>query len=198
MKSKIAIVVILLVSIAMFGTGAFAYFTSQQTIAGSTITAGTLTLQLSNDCDDWGTAAKAWEFDGIAPGEFVDQTICMKNTGSIDAGHVYYDWGDLLQTPTGVEIAKKLIIVDIQDNADPGNVVSIFNNDFGIYNLYDLAMFVPGTPGFDAYSGNIYPFLAKDGGEGWLYMKLQFDPNADDTFQGASVQYDLVVEARQQ
>jgi predicted ribosomally synthesized peptide with SipW-like signal peptide len=199
MKTKIAIVLILIASVAMFSTGAFAYFTSTRTITGSQISAGTLNLQLANgDCATaaYGETALAWNFTNLAPGEFVEQKICMKNIGSVAAGQVIYDWSDLLQTPEGVQLAKQLIIVDIQDNADGANQAGALATGYGIHTLYDLAEFGPGTPGWDAYSGNIYPFIPASG-SAWLYMKLQFNTEADDTFQGSAVTYKLTIKAVQ-
>jgi predicted ribosomally synthesized peptide with SipW-like signal peptide len=198
MKKKILVVVSLLIVVALLTTGAFAYFSSTRTITGSRITAGTLDLKLNNDCgENYYDTAQAWNFEGMAPGGFVQQTICMKNIGSVDAGRVWYDWANLLQTPTGIQLAKKLIIVDAQDNADGGvNQTTAFNS-YGIYTLYDLAEFRPGVEGWDAYSGAIYPFLPAHG-TAWLMMKFQFDPNAGDEFQGAAVVYDLLIKATQQ
>jgi predicted ribosomally synthesized peptide with SipW-like signal peptide len=193
MKKKLFVVVVLMLSVAMLTTGAFAYFSSTRTITDSRISAGTLDLKLNNDCGvNYYDTALAWNFEGMAPGNFVEQTICMKNVGSVDAGQVWYDWSDLLQTPAGIELAKEMIIVDIKDNADPGNVVTLFNNA-GIVTLFDLANY----SSFDAVSGLAYPFLPA-GGTGWFYMKLQFDPTAGDEFQGAAVVYKLTIKATQQ
>ncbi len=198
MKTKIFVIATLLVSIAMFSTGAFAYFSASQTITGSKISSGTMGLVLANNCitepnnTSWGSAASAWNFENMVPGDVVNQTICMKITGNADAGKVYYDWASLLQTPGGAEFAKKLIIVSIQDNDDAGNQVGVFNS-VGINTLYDLASLDPNSVWSATY---VYPYLTV-GEVGWMSMELVFDPNADDTFQGKTITYDLVIKATQ-
>jgi hypothetical protein len=200
MKKRITIIVVLVLSIAMLGTGAFAYFSSTRIITGSTISTGTLELLLKNDCRGantalYGETASAWNFAGMVPGEYVDQTICFKNNGTVAAGRVWYNWSDLLETPAGRAFADKLLIIDIQDNDDGGNVVTELQA-MNIHSLYDLAN-AGGDPGFDAWSAtHVYPYLTA-GEEGWMYMKLQFDPNAGNEFQGITLTYKLTLEARQ-
>ena len=102
MKKKIFVVVVLLLSVAMLTTGAFAWFSSTKTITGSQISAGTLNLGLNNDCGQtWGDTASAWSFVIWLRANLLSRTICMKNIGTIAAGSVWYDWANLLQNPIG-------------------------------------------------------------------------------------------------
>jgi len=198
MKTKILIIAVLLVSIAMFSTGAYAYFTSERTITGSSISTGVLDLQLKNDCRGdntaaWGTTASAWNFSGMVPGEYVEQTICFKNDGNVDAGRVWYDWTSLMETPAGQNFAKQLIIVDVRDNDDGANQVAVFNG-IGVRTLYDLAA----MDSQSVYSAtSVYPYLPAHSDDAWMYMKLQFDPNAGNEYMGITLTYNLTLKAVQ-
>jgi predicted ribosomally synthesized peptide with SipW-like signal peptide len=207
MKTKIFVVLALVASIAMFSTGAFAWFTSTRTLKPSTITAGTLELQVANgtgvgECGaaSYGTTANGWSFDKMVPGEFVDATICLKNNGNVDMGRVWYDWSDLVNTPIGMNFAGQLKIVDIRDSLDGANQAPILAG-MGINTLADLAN-LNNAPDFtgshpDAWSAtSVYPYI-NAGQTGWMYMKLQFNENADDNFQGVSLTYKTTIKATQ-
>jgi hypothetical protein len=208
MKMRIMMVVMLVASIAMFSTGAFAYFSSTKSLATSTITAGTLELKLANGtgpgvCSgvSYGDTAAGWNFDKMVPGDFVDGTICMQNIGNVDMGRVWYDWSGLVETPAGKNFASKLVIVDIRDNLDGTNQAAVLAG-LGIKTLADLAGMnnapeFTGGAGYDAWSATtIYPYIVANG-TGWMYLKLQFDVNAGDEFQGTNLVFNTTIKATQ-
>jgi hypothetical protein len=209
MKKKILIVLVLVASVAMLATGAFAYFSSTTNNTGN-INSGTLTLGVasgaSNDCSSYsfGTATTVWSMTNMAPGDTLDGYLCMKNFGSIAANQVTFEWvyEDALRP-----LADRIFLIDVRDSTDPGNVIAQFiamgDGKYpgmaadGKISFTELAWLSNnyGYP-FDAVSGGT-PFLGP-GVSRWLYMKFEFDPAAGNEFQGLVLDYDLNVIARQQ
>jgi hypothetical protein len=207
MKKRILIVGVLVVSIAVLVTGAFAYFNSQTVNTGN-ISSGTLTLKVASgaDCDTltFGDSTTVWSMANMAPGDFVDGYLCMKNTGTIPANQVTFEW---VYDPALEPLANKINVVSIFDSTDPGDQIAAviplcditipaLAGD-GICSLTELAYLSNhfGYP-FDAVSGVAVPWLPA-GGTQWLYMKLQFDPTAGNDLQGLSFLYTLKVTAEQ-
>jgi hypothetical protein len=206
MKTKLLIIATLLVSIAMFSTGAFAYFSSQTTNTGN-ISSGTLTLNVATgDCSQYGSTATVWSMAQMAPGDTFEGKLCMKNTGTVGANQVTYEWVyDAALRP----LADRIFVVGAYDStdSDPAAVLAQFiSMGDGI---------VPGMPAdgklsftelswlsnhysypFDAVSGGA-PWLAANGGSQWLFLKFKFDETAGNEFQGKGFSYTLNVTAEQ-
>lgn len=209
MKTRwfIPVVLVLLITTTVFS--AMAYFSAQQSTSG-TISSGTLTLKLSNDgVNFYNSVALPWDVSNMAPGDEVEGTLYLKNTGSIDANKVWWDWDDVLNDPADRLLAQHIYITSIYDNMDTGEqvaavVAAIDGKDGstpdGKGTLLELASI--GGSGPDAYSptnNHDEPFLpAGTDPASWLYMKLQFDPDAGNDLQGATMTYDLIIEATQQ
>jgi predicted ribosomally synthesized peptide with SipW-like signal peptide len=205
MKKKILIVLVLVASVAMLATGAFAYFSSQ-TVNTGTITSGNLYLKVASgetSCGDYGDSTTVWSMLNMAPGDEISGFLCMKNTGNVDAKQVTFEW---VYDPALKPLADRIIITSIFDSTDPGDQVAAVTGMCdtvagavvdGKCSLTELAYLSNnyGWP-FDAYSGAVSPWLPA-GGAQWLYMKLQFDPSAGNEFQNQGFNYTLKVTAWQ-
>ena len=100
----------------------------------------------------------------MVPGEFVEQTICFKNIGTIAAGRVWYDCANLPSNASGKELAKKLMIVDVQDNADGGVNVKLEGfNSYGNLIHYMIWQMQVVLTGWMPILVAIYPFLPANG-----------------------------------
>lgn len=202
MKSRLTIIILLVALVAVSTFGVFAYFNSAVETEG-TISSGTLELALSSDGTTFSDSiVLPWDITGMAPGDTKAGTIWMKNTGSIAAKQVTFDWSNLLDNKEGVDLAEHIFLIEIYDSTDGGtNQIGYFvtaadkNND-KMVSLYELASLSNVTYPFDAVSGAVSPWLPA-GGVQALYMKFQFDPNAGNEYQGIKLTYDLVVTAEQ-
>jgi predicted ribosomally synthesized peptide with SipW-like signal peptide len=116
MNKKIlaSIFVIGMLALAM-GYGTYSYFSSTKTSTGNTFTAGTLTLQLSNDYANWhdGVTATWASPSGWAPGQSFTNTLYLWNKGSVDAKAVYEDWTNL-NDPDG--LSNYINVTEISDS----------------------------------------------------------------------------------
>ncbi len=121
MKTKILTIVILLVSIAMLSTGAFAYFSAARNTNVATIAAGTLDISIAStngldtstapaDSEFASTATPPWNFSNIAPGDSKSGCLWVRNNGTLASVEVRWDFNSLL--PTGgtgsVNLADRL------------------------------------------------------------------------------------------
>ncbi|GBE57353.1 camelysin metallo-endopeptidase [bacterium BMS3Abin01] len=92
LTNKMALGVLMIaLAIAMLGVGTFAYFSDSETSSANVFSTGTIDLILSNDLVNWGQAGygdsvtATWSSPANwAPGDIVDATVHVKNTGSID------------------------------------------------------------------------------------------------------------------
>lgn len=205
MKTKIFMSILLIASIAMFSTGAFAWFNSQ-TINTGNINSGTLTLNVaSGDCTAYGSAATVWSMSNMAPGDIIEGKLCLKNTGTVPAKQVTYEWiyADALRP-----LADRIFLVGVYDSTDtdPAAVLAQFvamaDGKYsgmpadGKVSLTELTWLSNHySYPFDAVSGGT-PFLPA-GGSQWLYMKFQMDETAGNEFQGLNLDYTLKVTAEQ-
>ncbi len=120
MKKRILIIGVLVVSIAMMATGAFAYFSSQTTNTGN-ISSGTLTLKVASGADcvnpSYGDSTTVWSMANMAPGDIVDGYLCMKNNGTVAAKQVTFEW---IYDPALRPLADKINLVSAYDSSDGG------------------------------------------------------------------------------
>lgn len=206
MKKKVLTIIGLVAAVAILATGAFAYFNSATTNTGN-ISAGTLTLKVAGGetlpCSGFGDSTTVWSMANMAPGDYLDGYLCMKNIGTVDAEQVTFEWVyDSALKP----LADRIFITSIYDSTDSGDQVAAVSGMCdtvtgavvdGNCSLTELAYLSNhyGFP-FDAVSGAVSPWLP-GGGSQWLYIQFQFDPTAGNEFQGLSFDYDLIVTAEQ-
>jgi len=207
MNKKVLTIIGLVALVAILATGAFAYFSSETTNTGN-ISAGTLTLKVAGGdsvpCSGFGDSTTVWSMANMAPGEYLDGYLCMKNIGTVDAKQVTFEWvyDDALRP-----LADHIFITSIYDSIDTTDYVSQIGSMCDTYagsvvvadgkcSLTELAHLSEALPfPFDAVSDGD-PFLP-GGGSQWLYIEFQFDPLAGNEFQGLGFDYDLIVTAEQ-
>jgi len=206
MNKKVLTLIGLVALVAILATGAFAYFSSETTNTGN-ISSGTLTLKVAGGdsvpCSGFGDSTTVWSMANMAPGDYLDGYLCMKNTGSVDAAQVTFEWVyDSALKP----LADAIFITSILDSTDPGDQVAAVAAQCdtvagatvdGKCSLTELAYLSEHYPyPFDAVSGVVSPWLP-GGGSQWLYIQFQFDPLAGNALQGLGFAYDLIVTAEQ-
>jgi len=200
MNKKVLTLIGLIALVAILATGAFAYFNSATTSTGH-ISSGTLALKVaggdSEPCSGFGDSTTVWSMANMAPGDTFGGYLCMKNTGTIDAKQVTFDW---VYAPELEPLANRIFVTWIQDSTDPGNMIEYFDcYDDEICTLAELAYW-SNSHGFP-YDGwtTEEPFLPSGGSVvRWLKLEFQFDPAAGNEFQGLNFDYDLIVTAEQE
>jgi predicted ribosomally synthesized peptide with SipW-like signal peptide len=115
MKTKIFVVVVLILSVAMMTTGVFAWFTSTRTAEAGSISAGTLNIQLASNASsteiptDWSdTVVPPWNLTAMVPGNEVFGCLWVKNTGTVDSVGVRWDFLNLVNMKDG-QVATALL-----------------------------------------------------------------------------------------
>jgi predicted ribosomally synthesized peptide with SipW-like signal peptide len=95
-KILISVLALMLV-IGLVGTGTAAYFSGSGSSNSNTFTAGTLSLQMSNDGTNYsGSVSLTWKSPtNWQPGENFTATVYVKNTGTCDATYLGIDWCNL-------------------------------------------------------------------------------------------------------
>ena len=201
MKTKVLIIAVLLISIAMFSTGAYAYFTATATVTGN-IKSGTLDLKIAGvqpsapcPASITGETATLWVLDNLAPGDVVTGKLCMKNTGSLPIPQVGFNWvgmsgnlaehlfvTKLINSRTGVdEIADYIAYYD--RNHD-GNM--------SLAELNDTNYAIPSGVMDEWWVGGNPVFLPVGATE-WVEYTFVFDPTVGNELQGASFDYTLAI-----
>lgn len=164
-----SIIAIALVAMGV-GAGSMAWFSSEASSEGNTFTAGTLTLTL----EESGTSPII--YIDMAPGEYAEGTITLTNGGSL-VGDLY---GRCEYTLTDggvgntVDLAEALIVTEFRI---AGQLVG---------SGMTLADFCSPYPEWDTYIPDLGPSASVP-----LYLKVQFDPNAGNDYQGDSVSLDI-------
>ncbi len=122
MKKRITIIVVLVLSVAMLGTGAFAYFNSQISIPVILVLVPELGVASGADCvaPAYGTSTTVWSMANMAPGDTVDGDLCMRNFGTIPANQVTFEW---VYDPALRTLADKINVVSVYDSTDPGDQI---------------------------------------------------------------------------
>jgi hypothetical protein len=214
MKTKILIVVVLLASIAMFSTGAFAYFTAERT-ATSTVTTGILGIKIAASPEigtvpaDWEFAdtATPWTFDKLVPGESKTGCLWLMNTGNVGTVQARYDFTDL-ETTGGtppINLADRLSLTSLFTSDNNKNWIPIYLADLnpipnpdldGIITLHELSDV---NIGGNDWMNDDYPFVSvAPGGKGAICMTFQMlngAPAMDNLYQGATLSYSAKVTA---
>lgn len=128
MKKKLFVVVVLLLSVAMLTTGAFAWFTSTKNASAGHITAGTLNILLGQNADHTtppalfdNTVVPPWNLTAMAPGDEVFGCLWVRNVGTVDSVGVRWDFHDLVNT-LGVKLEDRMQIMDLY-TSDTANTI---------------------------------------------------------------------------
>jgi len=111
-KILIAVMAVVMV-IAMIGS-AFAYFTDVRTTNDNTFTAGTLTMQIKDNNEDYqaGPITASYSKGNLAPGQtFTTDPITLKNNGSLDINRIYARFS----TTGSVDFAQKFKLINYKE-----------------------------------------------------------------------------------
>jgi hypothetical protein len=215
MKTKIFVVLALVASIAMFSSGAFAYFTTIRNTQTGTVTAGTLDIQLAStegsienpiapaDSAFGNSTVVPWNFDNLAPGDSKSGCLWVKNTGSLGTIRIYWLFNQLTAAggKNNVNLANRLEIVkmfntgpqvgtwpiDLMNGQYPGDWDTNHN---GKIDLTDLVNW--------DWQNDVDPFLLAHGQTGAYCMTVKMMNGAelvDNDYQGASLTYNIDVKA---
>jgi len=221
MISKKILASILVIGILGFalGLGTYSYFFDTAESTGNTFTAGTLDLQVRDSDEGWGNAVSGtWSTPtDWAPGEYFEAWIEMKNVGSIGVTHIRVR-GNNLDGTTGFADHIFLTTViyseywDYSANA-PGTTRNEYNMTDTIVQYYGMDTNSDGKITLNEFITwcETYSMLFFEGpwnsGEPYLHpggakpqiLKLGFifDPQADNTYQGATASFDLTIWAGQ-
>ena len=132
----------------------------------------------------------------MSPGDTVEGKLWMKNTGTIDARQVSFEWSGISDS-----LADRIFLVSAYDSKNTAEAISQIvgmadTNADSKCSLSELAALSTrfGWP-FDAVT-DVAPFLPPNSPQ-WLYMKFQFDSEAGNEYQGRTLDYGLVVTAWQ-
>ena len=208
-----AFLTIALVSV-LVGTGTFAYFTDSE-MSSNTLESGTMDLKINDaDPDEWTDGVTAtWFLSNMQPGDAKMGSVLMKNNGNLDADHLEItcdytvteelprlesdtDWDTNLNPDS---FAKEMIIVEAEYNNGKridlltGNVQQMvpsleYNNPLwkmndangdGLITIYEFMM--DDLNNLPAPNGHQYTF----------YMKVKFDENANNDFQGDTLNLEV-------
>jgi predicted ribosomally synthesized peptide with SipW-like signal peptide len=193
MKKRSLIIVVLIASIALLSTGAFAYFTASGKATGN-IKSGTLTLAIagvvpSASCPDSITkdTTTLWDMTNLAPGDELTGKLCMKNTGTLPIPQVGFKW-------TGMSglLAENLIVTKLA-NSRTGDEIGAYNSTCGgadgIMTLAELQ--ACGGGGESEYWVGGVPVFLPVGDTEWVEYSFKFDPNAGNDLQGLNFDYIL-------
>lgn len=200
MKTKILIIATLLVSIIMFSTGAFAYFTATAEVTGN-IQSGTLDLRIagvvpSADCptDITSETATLWVLDNLAPGDVVTGKLCMKNTGSLDIAQVGFNWTGMSGNLADHLFVTKLFNsrTDVDEIAD---YIAVYGGSDGKMSLAELNAVNYAIPSgvMDEYWVGGNPIFLEAGQTEWVEYTFEFDPTVGNELQGQSFDYTLAI-----
>jgi hypothetical protein len=201
MKTKIFVVVVLLLSAAMLTTGAFAYFTTQTRNVAGNIQSGTLDLKIygvapSQDCPAfgsglYGTSGTLWNYQNLAPGDEVDGKLCMENTGTLDIAQILFHWQGLPPA-----LAEHLLITSLYNSQTgeelPNYVAYYDSNHDGKMSLMEL--FNGNGGGVQEYwVGGLPIFLPTSAPVQWVEYTFVFDPASGNDLQGLDFDYTLQI-----
>ncbi len=99
MKKILGLGLVALLVMAMVGGGTWAYFNDTETSGGNILTAGTLDLGLANTsgAETGGSVNATWTSPaGWKPGDTVDYTLYLNNSGSINMSSVSVNFSQVL------------------------------------------------------------------------------------------------------
>ena len=198
MKTKVLILVVLVASIAMFATGAFAYFTTSAQASGN-IKSGTFDLNIaavvpSADCPTTLTldSVTLWDLENIAPGDVITGKLCMQNTGTVPITQVGFNWTGMAGT-----LADHLFVTKLYNSLtgdEIGAYIATLGGTDGKLSLTELGA----RGGDDEYwVGGVPVFLPVGTGVQWVEYTFVFDPDAGNEFQNLNFDYNLAISGYQ-
>lgn len=138
---------------AMITGGTFAYFSDTVNSTSNTFTAGTLTLDISNNGTSWEdtSVTGTWQSPtGWAPGQSFSSIVQVKNTGSLPATVLGTDWkkptGTGMTLVDGKDLSDYIIVTELKETIpgfgeynDLPNFASIDANSDGQISLKELS-----------------------------------------------------------
>jgi predicted ribosomally synthesized peptide with SipW-like signal peptide len=200
MKKRILIIGVLVLSIAMLATGAFAYFTSTAGASG-TITSGTLDLGIASvspsaACPAYGgvnlKSVSLWNSTNFAPGEVLTAKICMANMGNVSMPQVGFAWTGFTGPITNHIFVTHLINSMTGDQI--GDYLAAYDsNHDGFMSLAELQAGASGEQEFWVFWGGVPEFLPVGIAVQWVEYTLLFDPLAGNDLQTQTFNYNLLI-----
>lgn len=171
-------------SLALMAGATFAFFTSQANSTGNVFNAGTLAVNVLDQNQDTVFASETLA-SGWVPGDQTLVNFDVKNTGTVPvnfSGFAAGTWGN----PT-LDALNKVRVIKVERWNGSG-WETLVSNPLGI-------------------TGNFYytsdgttigtPFVLNPGDRAQLQITVEFDPTADDQFQGATFTSQIQVNAKQ-
>jgi len=207
MNKKIlaSILVIGMLALAM-GYGTYSYFSDTAKSTGNVFTAGTLDLKLANAGGEYTNEVTAtWSSPaGWAPGETVEATLYMKNTGSIGIHHIRVGVGNLGGTGLwdAVLLTKFVFfegdITDMVKGFGPTDY-PLDNNKDGKVTLHEFINWCAQPHSILLFAGawTTGPDYIAPGGTQYLTLGFTFDSDAGNSYQGLTASFDLTILAYQ-
>lgn len=200
-------VFVLGIAVTLAGTGTWAWMTDVQTSSDNTFTSGTLDLKLSNDGSTYTDDVTAtWSSPNFKPGDTFANEIRFTNAGTIDINHLYM-YPEALTNSGGTNNAKlsdKIYITKITGHITRDGANLQWGNRVGIITMLvgdhrsPLTLTEFCNARYVAYYtqpivfGVIPPVLKEGDHKDWgLVFEGQFDPQANNDFQGASCSFNL-------
>lgn len=168
-------------ALAMAGGAAFAAFSSSASNDGNTFGAGSLTLSINTQSP---TSTGVFTITNAAPGDVETGLLVLKNEGSVDANGV------------------SLLGIDINGGTlAPVLIMSLYldNNGDGLVDGGDTLLAGPApldNPGWTNYSLPGFGGLSA-GASKRVLAEIEFDQNANNSFQGQTINFDLNFQASQ-
>ena len=191
-KILIGLIAIILI-LALVGTGVWAYFQDTETSTGNAFQAGILDLKIRDQPGPWQDGVSGnWTMSNMAPGDETFGKVKLHiDSASIPADHLeitcdYTVSGSLIPPGFPDEMAKVMVITEMEYSKGTQELdllvqVEDIDGD-GDISLYDLK-YSQGGNGID----NLLPPYGV-----WHFeMKIKFDENAGNEFQGKTL--DLTV-----
>lgn len=170
--------------VALAGTGAYAAFSAQASNEGNTFGTGTLTLVINPNASPF--PSPIFTVAGAKPGDTKDQSIQLKNTGTVDATVV------------------KTTLPLTSGNSELANVLSIkYYVDSGIAgtpDAFDGTDTVLGEATLDnaVWNGYTLPGITIPAGTSTtIRALLTFSQSADDAYQNKNMTFSLGFQANQ-
>jgi spore coat-associated protein N len=214
MKKILMSLVVIALAVGAVAGGTFAYFSDTAVSTNNQFTSGTLNLKLADNDEGWSDGVTAtWSSpSNWAPGEEVDVTIHLLNSGSIPVEAIYA-WFNNLNDPNG--LSNVIEVTWLSDSTWLAeNSIGPFRDRYdGLQGNNDgklsLAELVNGVGSANTPAPNqarfygdleetyVTPVLAANGGTFDIKMKYKFMETAGNEYQGTWATFDLTLQAAQ-
>jgi spore coat-associated protein N len=192
---------------AMIAGGTFAEFSSQASTTANTFSSGTLQLALNPNGSGWGAhdtnVGATWVSpSNWAPGESMEATLQLSDTGTIGAKHVFFTFAGL--NDSNPSLLSQIYITSIKEKigttvitTSPATIASQIGVTAG--QPLTLAAFVSHQymTADDGSTNGGYVIQAGNKQDYSLTLDLTFNDNADNTYQGKSASFDMNLNATQ-